>query len=195
MQMSGLVVHTAAWMDWDPRPKRWWSVQFASGQRDCCDQGQWKWSCCKLDNYKDVEMSFPPARILRTVASSSSWVSQRMKALLCGASCLITALEWARMWQSSSSINITWQAKRHQFVKCKSPQCSSMSPSLFCQVPCRPKDSKWVPIHILFSSFSHLSCFLTDREWWNTICSICIFPMNVKRCILFLCTWDVCLVT
>ncbi len=29
----------------------------------------------------------------------------------------------------------------------------------------RPKDSKWVPIHILFSSFSHLSCFLTDCEW------------------------------
>lgn len=130
-------------------------------------------------------MSFPAARKLRSVTSSTSSVSQQMKVLLCGASCLITALEWARMLQSSSSINITWQGKRHQFVKCKSRQCSSMSPSLFCQVPCRPKDSKWVPIHILFSSFSHLSCFLTDCKWGNTIYTIYIFPINVERCIFF----------
>lgn len=110
-------------------------------------------------------MSFLAARMLSPVILSSSSVSQQMKAMLCGASCLITALEGARMWQSSSSINITWQARRHQFVKCKSLQCSSMSPSLFCQVPC----SKWVPIHILFSSFSHLSCFLRDCELRNTL--------------------------
>lgn len=194
MQMSGFVMNTAAWMEWDPQPKHWRSIRFASGQSECYYQGQWKWSCCKLDDYKDVKMSFPAARMLRTVVLSSSSVSQQMKALLCGASCLITTLKWARMWQSSSSINITWQARRHQFVKCKSPQCSSMSPSLFCQVPCRPKDSKWVPIHILFSCFSHLSCFLTDCEWGNTICTIYIFPMNVERCILFHCIWDVRLV-
>lgn len=85
----------------------WRSIQFASGQSECYYQGQWKWSRRKLDDYKDVKMSFPAARMLRTVVSSSSSVSQQVKALLCGASCLITTLEWARMWQSSSSINIT----------------------------------------------------------------------------------------
>lgn len=195
MQMSGFVMHTAAWIEWDPQLKCCRSIQFASGQSKCYYQGQWKWSCCKLEDYKDVKMSFPPARMLRTVFLSSS-VNQQMKALHCGAACLITTLEWARMWQSFSSINITWQARRHQFVKCKSPQCSFMSPSVFCQVPCRPKYRKWVPIHFLFFQFFSLQLFfLTDCKCGNTICTIYIFPMIVERCILFLCIWDACLAT
>lgn len=51
-------------------------ISFASGQNERYYQGQWKWSCYKLDDYKDVKMSFLTARMLRTAVSSSFSVSQ-----------------------------------------------------------------------------------------------------------------------
>lgn len=35
-----------------------------------------KWSCYKLEDYKDVKMSFVTARVLRTAVSSSSSVNE-----------------------------------------------------------------------------------------------------------------------
>lgn len=86
------------------------------------------------------------------------------KLLLCESGCLITALQWTRMWQSSSSINTTRQSERHQFVKCKSPRCCCMSPSLFCQVPCRPKDNKWAAVSHFVSQFFTPQLFCNRQQ-------------------------------
>lgn len=102
--MSGFVMHTERERSGILKAL---AIRFSSEQNDGYYQGHWKWSCYKLDNYKDVKMSFLAARILRTAVSSSSSVSQQMKAPHCEASCLITTLAWARMWQSSFGINIT----------------------------------------------------------------------------------------
>lgn len=84
--------------------------------------------------------------------------------------------------ESSSSNNIMRHTERHRFVKCKSPHCSSMSSSLYCQVPHRFKDNKWVPFHILFFHVSHTSAVFrrTANRKYTAVCRIYILPMNVE---------------
>lgn len=66
----------------------------------------------------------------------------------------------------------------------------------FVKCPAGPKTTNEPQFHILFPSFSHLSCFVTDSKWgWGgesgVICAIYIFPMNVEGAIVLFCIWDV----
>lgn len=82
------------------------------------------------------------------------------------------------------SSNATWQARRHELVKCKSPPSVLRCPSIVLSSTLQaPPDYKWAAIPCLFSRLSyHFGCFLTN----------CIYRLSTKRWLSLFCNWVVC---
>lgn len=88
-----------------------------------CFQGQWKWSCCKLNGYKDVWLplsSCQNPRNCRLIPLLSLLVNE---STACWSQLSHYHIRMGKDVAVFSRIYSTWQSRRHQFVETKCPHC------------------------------------------------------------------------